>query len=106
MFLRSNRRFKDGKEHRYRNIVENKRCAGGQVRVPVNSGHLCSLLLLRSPDSHDNGSLSQRKGGPMGSVLSLGRSEYSVVLLPTKPSVDVTMLSPDGLENDPAPGEK
>jgi len=42
----------------------------------------------------------------MGSVLSLGRSEYSVVLLPTKPSVDVTMLSPDGLENDPAPGEK
>ncbi len=31
MFLRSNRRFKDGKEHRYWNIVENKRCAGGQV---------------------------------------------------------------------------
>jgi hypothetical protein len=31
MFLRFNRRFKDGKEHRYWNIVENKRCAGGQV---------------------------------------------------------------------------
>ncbi len=31
MFLRSNRRFKDGKEHRYWNIVENKRCAGGRV---------------------------------------------------------------------------
>ena len=31
MFLRSNRRFKDGKEHRYWNIVENKRCAGGKV---------------------------------------------------------------------------
>jgi transposase len=31
MFLRSNRRFKDGKEHRYWSIVENKRCAGGKV---------------------------------------------------------------------------
>jgi len=31
MFLRSNRRFKDGKEHRYWSLVENKRCAGGKV---------------------------------------------------------------------------
>src|ERR1700720_2979959 len=31
MFLRFNRRFKDGKEHRYWNIVENKRCGGGKV---------------------------------------------------------------------------
>jgi transposase len=31
MFLRYNRRFKDGKEHRYWNIVESKRCAGGKV---------------------------------------------------------------------------
>lgn len=31
MFLRSNRRFKDGKEHRYWSIVENRRCAGGRV---------------------------------------------------------------------------
>jgi transposase len=31
MFLRFNRRFKDGKEHRYWNIVENRRCAGGRV---------------------------------------------------------------------------
>jgi Transposase DDE domain len=31
MFLRYNRRFKDGKEHLYWNIVENKRCAGGKV---------------------------------------------------------------------------
>jgi transposase len=31
MFLRFNRRFKDGKEHRYWNIVESKRCAGGRV---------------------------------------------------------------------------
>ena len=31
MFLRCNRRFKDGKEHRYWNIVESKRCAGGRV---------------------------------------------------------------------------
>ena len=31
MFLRFNRRFKDGKEHLYWNIVENKRCAGSKV---------------------------------------------------------------------------
>jgi hypothetical protein len=31
MFLRSNRRFKDGKEHRYWTIVESKRHAGGKV---------------------------------------------------------------------------
>ena len=31
MFLQFNRRFKDGKEHRYWNIVESKRCAGGRV---------------------------------------------------------------------------
>jgi transposase len=31
MFLRFNKRLKDGKEHRYWNIVENKRCAGGKV---------------------------------------------------------------------------
>jgi Transposase DDE domain len=31
MFLRSNRRFKDGKEHRYWNVVENRRCASGKV---------------------------------------------------------------------------
>lgn len=30
MYLRSNRRVKDGKEHRYWNIVENKRSAGGK----------------------------------------------------------------------------
>jgi len=31
MFLRSTRRLKDGKEHRYWSIVESKRCAGGKV---------------------------------------------------------------------------
>lgn len=31
MYLRYNRRIKDGKEHRYWNIVESKRCAGGKV---------------------------------------------------------------------------
>ena len=31
MFLRCNRRRKEGKEHRYWSIVENRRCAGGQV---------------------------------------------------------------------------
>src|SRR6202795_1192879 len=31
MYLRSNRRWKDGKEHCYWSIVESKRCAGGRV---------------------------------------------------------------------------
>src|SRR6478609_8248304 len=31
MYLRCNRRRKDGKEHCYWNIVESKRCAGGKV---------------------------------------------------------------------------
>ena len=31
MFLRFNKRFKDGKEHRYWNIVENRRCVTGKV---------------------------------------------------------------------------
>jgi transposase len=31
MYLRCNRRLKDGKEHRYWNIVESRRCAGGKV---------------------------------------------------------------------------
>ena len=30
MFLRSNKRFKDGKEHRYWSVVENRRVAGGR----------------------------------------------------------------------------
>jgi hypothetical protein len=38
MFLRFNRRFKDGKEHRYYwNIVENKRRAGGKVVQPAGA---------------------------------------------------------------------
>ena len=31
MYLRFNRRFKDGKEHRYWNIVESQRCSDGRV---------------------------------------------------------------------------
>src|SRR6202007_1571028 len=31
MYLRCNRRLKDGKEHCYWNIVESRRCAGGKV---------------------------------------------------------------------------
>jgi transposase len=31
MYLRSNRRFKNGKEHHYWSVVESKRCAGGKV---------------------------------------------------------------------------
>jgi len=36
MFLRFTTRKKNGKEHRYWSIVENKRCAGGRiVQKPV-----------------------------------------------------------------------
>ena len=31
MFLRATKRFKDGKEHRYWSIVENRRCRGKRV---------------------------------------------------------------------------
>ena len=31
MYLKCNRRWKDGKEHRYWSIMENRRCAGGKV---------------------------------------------------------------------------
>ena len=31
MYLKRNRRLKDGKEHLYWNIVESKRCAGGKI---------------------------------------------------------------------------
>src|SRR5579862_6111124 len=31
MYLKANRRFKNGKEQRYWSIVESKRCAGGKV---------------------------------------------------------------------------
>ena len=30
MFLRANKRFKDGKEHRYWSVVENRRVIGGR----------------------------------------------------------------------------
>ena len=33
MFLRSNKRFKNGKSHRYWNIVENKRTSGSEWRL-------------------------------------------------------------------------
>jgi hypothetical protein len=31
MFLRATKRFKDGKEHRYWSIVENRRCRGNRI---------------------------------------------------------------------------
>jgi hypothetical protein len=31
MYLKCNRRLKDGKEHRYWSIMENRRCSGGRV---------------------------------------------------------------------------
>jgi hypothetical protein len=51
MFARFNRRFKDGKEHRYWNIVESKRCAGGKV-------------VQRCPQFTDAASICATDGGP------------------------------------------
>jgi hypothetical protein len=66
MFLRSNRRFKDGKEPRYWTIVENKRHAGGKVVQQqvldlgeINDGQRearCQLI-----DAFDEGSGRQRQ---------------------------------------------
>jgi hypothetical protein len=42
----------------------------------------------------------------MGSTLTLRRSEYSVVWLPIKPSVDATMLLSYGVKNDPGSGRQ
>jgi transposase len=66
MFLRFNRRFKDGKEHRYWNIVESKRCAGGKVVQrqvlylgEINDGQRdawCQLI-----DAFDEGSQRHRQ---------------------------------------------
>jgi hypothetical protein len=42
----------------------------------------------------------------MGSTLTLRRSEYSVVWLPTKPSVGATMPPPYELKNDPISGKQ
>jgi transposase len=66
MFLRSNRRVKDGKEHRYWNIVENRRCAGGKVVQrqvlylgEINGGQReawCHLI-----DAFDEGSQQHRQ---------------------------------------------
>jgi hypothetical protein len=42
----------------------------------------------------------------MGSVVSLRRCEYSVVWLPTSPSVDAAMPSAEDLKNDPVPSNE
>jgi len=61
MFLRFNRHFKDGKEHRYWNIVEDQRCAGGKVvqrQVPylgeINDGERAAWCQLI--EAFDDGS--------------------------------------------------
>jgi hypothetical protein len=51
MYLRYNRRIKDGKEHRYWNIVESKRCAGGRV---VQRQVLPSAMIRRWKESSCN----------------------------------------------------
>ncbi len=42
----------------------------------------------------------------MGSVLNLRRSEYSVVWLPTEPSMEATMPPPDNRKNDRVPSDE
>jgi hypothetical protein len=42
----------------------------------------------------------------MGSVLNLKRSEYSVVWLPTEPSVGATVPPAGDLKNDPVPSNE
>src|SRR5258708_12671502 len=42
----------------------------------------------------------------MGSVLNLRRSEYSVVWLPTEPSVEATMPPPNNRKNDRVPSDE
>ncbi len=44
MFLRAKTRFKDGKEHRYWSIVENRRSRGGRV---VQSALDCDIVRIK-----------------------------------------------------------
>jgi hypothetical protein len=52
MFLRHTKRKKDGKEHRYRSIVENRRVGGGRV---------VQRLLLYLGEINDSQELAWRK---------------------------------------------
>jgi hypothetical protein len=64
VFLRFSRRFKDRKEHRWWNIVENKRCAGGKVvqrqvlylEINDRQREACQLI-----DAFDEGSRRRRQ---------------------------------------------
>ena len=66
MFLRFNRRFKDGKEHRYWNIVESKRCA---------SGKLASVARIERSEIRD--SFVPRIGAPNFAALNPGYGSTS-----------------------------
>ena len=62
MFLRSNKRLKDGKEHRYRSVVENRRVAGGSsVQKTLlylgeinDSEHAAWTRAIEAVDEHDH----------------------------------------------------
>jgi hypothetical protein len=56
MYLKCNRRIKDGKEHRYWSIVESRRCSGGKtVQRPV--------LYLGEPSRREASEMGCRRQG-------------------------------------------
>jgi transposase len=66
MFLKCNQRRKDGKEHRYWSIVENRRCSGGRVvqRPVLYLGEINDTqreALIRSIEAFDEDANCQRK---------------------------------------------
>jgi len=85
MFLRFNRRFKDGKEHRYWNIVENKRCAGGKVVQrqvlylgEINDGQ--REAWCQQIEAFDEGSRRHRQLAlfPAGREIPISANDYGV----------------------------
>jgi hypothetical protein len=60
MYLKCNRRVKDGKEHRYWSIMENRRCSGGRLiqRPVLYLGEKSGAIAFRSSSPW----LSRRRG--------------------------------------------
>src|SRR3989304_663761 len=73
MFLRATTRKKDGKEHRYFSVVENRRDAGGRVLPRRGAGG----GFAGEPQGHALGSGAVRAGG-----LSSDRTRQRVAVAP------------------------
>ncbi|CDM63026.1 MULTISPECIES: IS1634 family transposase [Rhizobium] len=85
MFLRENRRFKDGKQHRYWNIVENRRCAGGKVVQrqvlylgEINDGQLADWSRAIEAFDEDTQRYRQLSLFPADKTLPQGAAGYGV----------------------------